>query len=144
MPSHGNEVKFVFLGGKTHSCLRLKREQLFCHKIKSAILGHHKQKKKKNIRQEILRLLCQISELVSLTWRTFPAVLHTPLFFPIPPYSTSFLSRGLAYFSSVQNYDVILGRALRVRMEKYPSKGSPVKVLRTAVRTTMQGTAALC
>lgn len=33
--------------GETHSCLRLKREQLFCHKIKSAILGHHKQKKKK-------------------------------------------------------------------------------------------------
>lgn len=47
MPSHGNEVKFDFLEGKTHSCLRLKREQLFCHKIKSAILGHHKQKKKK-------------------------------------------------------------------------------------------------
>lgn len=60
------------------------------------------------------------------------------------PYSTSFLSRGLAYFSSVQNYDVILGRALRVRMEKYPSKGSPVKVLMTAVWTTMQRTAALC
>lgn len=45
MPSHGNEVKFVFLG-ETHSCLRLKREQLFWHRIKSAILGHHKKKQK--------------------------------------------------------------------------------------------------
>lgn len=69
---------------------------MFCHKIKSAILGHHKQKKIKNIRQEILRLLCQISELVSLTRRTFPAVLHTPLFFPIPPYSTRFFVPGLS------------------------------------------------